>query len=217
MRLRPSGRQGPVATALSAFRRYQAEDAWTWEHLALTRARPIAGVADLGEGVEAFRREILADKAAGGTVLADVAAMRERIAAAKAPQGEFDAKIGPGRLQDIELLAETAALLAGSPERQVPAQLRAGVASGWLDEKEAAELERAADLFWGLQASSRLLTGEPLDLGKVGEGGLRLILRETGMETVDELRAAMAETGARAAEIIAARLSGDEGGAGRSS
>ena len=45
MRLRPSGRQGPVATSLAAFRRYQAEEAWTWEHLALTRARVVAGPA----------------------------------------------------------------------------------------------------------------------------------------------------------------------------
>ena len=43
MRLRPSGRPGPIATALAAFRRYQAEEAWTWEHLALTRARVVAG------------------------------------------------------------------------------------------------------------------------------------------------------------------------------
>ena len=48
MRLRPSGRQGPLATTLAAFRRYHAEDAWTWEHMALTRARIVAGPAQLG-------------------------------------------------------------------------------------------------------------------------------------------------------------------------
>ena len=48
MRLRPSGQPGPVATALPAFRRYQAEEAWTWEHMALTRARVIAGPAGAG-------------------------------------------------------------------------------------------------------------------------------------------------------------------------
>ena len=54
MRLRPSGNKGPVATSLASFRTYHRESAWTWEHLALTRARVIAGDRALGEEIAAI-------------------------------------------------------------------------------------------------------------------------------------------------------------------
>ena len=130
MRLRPSGRQGPVATSWPAFRSYQQGEAWTWEHLALTRARPIAGSEALAADVEAFRRKLLAAKGQGARVLADVADMRARLRAAKPGGGAWEAKLGPGRMMEIELLAQTAALRAGDPARRVEAQLRAGRAFG---------------------------------------------------------------------------------------
>uniref|UniRef100_UPI000A11B08C [protein-PII] uridylyltransferase family protein n=1 Tax=Salibaculum halophilum TaxID=1914408 RepID=UPI000A11B08C len=79
MRLRPSGRQGPVATAFSTFERYQMDEAWTWEHLALTRARVVAGPSDLARDVEAARARVLAAKAGGEGVRGAVAHMRARI------------------------------------------------------------------------------------------------------------------------------------------
>ncbi|MBL9053710.1 MAG: glutamine-synthetase adenylyltransferase, partial [Tabrizicola sp.] len=112
MRLRPSGRQGPVATSLESFRTYQEHEAWTWEHLALTRARVLAGEASLGAEVEALRREVIAVKGQGARVRADVAEMRGRLQAAKPALGAWDAKNGPGRIMDIELAAQTVALLA---------------------------------------------------------------------------------------------------------
>ncbi len=208
MRLRPSGRKGPVATSLTSFGRYQREEAWTWEHLALTRARPVAGPEALREAIETERRDVLAEKAEGETVLEDVAAMRARIAEAKSPDGVFDAKIGPGRLQDMELLAQTAALRAGSPVRDFAGQLESGIASGWLTEDEAETLRSSAGLFWSLQAAARLLTGAPLDLEAVGEGGLRLILRETGMESAEALIEELECRGEAAAAVIAAKLEG---------
>ena len=65
VRLRPSGRQGPVATSLESFRSYQETEAWTWEHLALTRARVMAGDAGLADEVEGFRRDVIARKGQG--------------------------------------------------------------------------------------------------------------------------------------------------------
>ena len=75
MRLRPSGRSGPVATSLQAFQTYQLEEAWTWEHLALTRGRPITGSDALAQDVETFRRELLIAKGQGPDVLSDLAEM----------------------------------------------------------------------------------------------------------------------------------------------
>ncbi len=208
MRLRPSGRQGPVATSLKAFEDYQRHEAWTWEHLALTRARAVAGSQMLGDQVETIRQSVLAEKSGGDTILQDVADMREKIAAAKAPNGDFDAKIGRGRMQDIELLAQTACLRAGSNVRETEAQLAAGVASGWLNAADGAVLQDAIGLFWSLQAAARLLTGEALDLDRIGEGGLRLILRETGVETPNDLRAVIENTYQQADQVISRLLGG---------
>ncbi|NBC96653.1 MAG: glutamine-synthetase adenylyltransferase, partial [Deinococcus-Thermus bacterium] len=103
MRLRPSGRQGPVATALPSFARYQREEAWTWEHMALTRARCVAGTPDVCAEAEAVREEILRQPREAAQVWGEVAKMRARLADAKPPQGPLDVKPGPGGLQDIEL------------------------------------------------------------------------------------------------------------------
>ncbi|SEM43229.1 glutamate-ammonia-ligase adenylyltransferase [Loktanella fryxellensis] len=206
MRLRPSGKQGPVATAWSAFRDYQQEEAWTWEHLALTRARPIAGPAVLRSGFAAFRRSLLRQKGQGIGVAADVADMRARLADAKPAQGGWDAKMGPGRLMDVELAAQTAALVTGSPLHDVPGQIAAGVAVRWLSETEGAALTRAAALFWRLQTAGRLLTGGVLDPEALGEGGRRMILRETEFVDMDALQAEMAKTAHAADQAISARL-----------
>ena len=82
-------------------------------------ARVLAGDAGLAADVEAVRRAVLAAKAGGASVLADVAAMRGRLQAAKPAAGSWEAKNGAGRLMDIELLAQTAALRAADPARQV--------------------------------------------------------------------------------------------------
>ena len=206
MRLRPSGRQGPVATSLGSFRSYQREQAWTWEHLALTRARPVAGTVELGEDIDAFRRALLAEKRDAAAVLADVAEMRARLAEAKPGDGGWEAKLGPGRMQDIELLAQAAALLSGDPARATADQLAAGRAVGWLSDDDVAMLTGAYDLFWRVQAAARLLTGARLDIADLGEGGRGFILRQTGADSFDGLAARMQDLGGRAAEIITAAL-----------
>lgn len=204
MRLRPSGRQGPVATSLDAFKDYQQDQAWTWEHLALTRARAIAGDAGLTAEIEAFRRSLLLAKSKGPTVLADVKDMRARIAEAKPVFVAAEAKIGAGRLQDIELFAQSVALMCGSAEHDLSEQLQSGVADGWLDAADAQALCAAAGFLWQLQTASRFLTAGALDLTVLGEGAKRLILRETGHATVDDLIAAI-ETSAREADNIITR------------
>jgi [glutamine synthetase] adenylyltransferase / [glutamine synthetase]-adenylyl-L-tyrosine phosphorylase len=178
MRLRPSGRQGPVATSLEAFASYQETEAWTWEHLALTRARVLVGEPTLAHDVEAFRRDLLTRKGQGPQVRADVAAMRERLKTAKPAAGSWEAKNGPGRLMDIELCAQMVALRAGSPARTVERQIAAG-ASGILSEAEQTALLDAYRLMWRLQCGTRLLTDKTLDIASLGEGGRAFLLRET--------------------------------------
>jgi glutamate-ammonia-ligase adenylyltransferase len=206
MRLRPSGRQGPVATSLQAFQDYQTNEAWTWEHLALTRARAVAGNVDLGDDVATFRAQLLQDKGQGASILKDVSEMRARIAEAKPQKGHWDAKIGAGRLQDCELFAQTAALRAGSAVHSRGAQIAAGVAKGWLNAAEAADITAAAGLFWQLQAAAGLLSDGVLEPEALGEGGRRLILRETGCTTEAELVEKIQAAAMCANKVITAKL-----------
>ncbi|SEP55118.1 bifunctional [glutamate--ammonia ligase]-adenylyl-L-tyrosine phosphorylase/[glutamate--ammonia-ligase] adenylyltransferase [Thalassovita taeanensis] len=206
MRLRPSGTQGPVATSLASFREYQLNAAWMWEHLALTRARAVAGNADVAADVDAVRQEVLARGPSAAKVLHEVAEMRERIAAAKPVSDPWEAKLGPGRLQDIELLAQAGALIAGAPERSVAAGLLAAVSGGWLSAQDQDTLLASYDLCWKIQMVSKLLTEKPLNPDTIGEGGCALLLRETGYDSIAALQGALETQSRAAAAVIAAVL-----------
>ncbi len=210
MRLRPSGRQGPVATSVQSFRDYQMTEAWTWEHLALTRARVVgtcgADAHALGNEVEALRIEVLERRGRAPAVLSDLADMRARIFAAKAPDGAWEAKIGRGRLQDIELLAQSLALRTAAPARAAPAQLRAGVRGGLIGDEPARILASARRFLWNLQCSGRLLTEKPLDMDSLGKGGQAFLLREVGAESLERLAAILSETVEAVGAIIDAAM-----------
>ena len=205
-RLRPSGRQGPVATGLASFKTYQRNEAWTWEHLALTRARPIIGPHELMDEIEAFRARLLIQVGHRAKVKADVLDMRARIAEAKVPRGPFEAKLGAGRMQDIELTAQAAALIAGIPARDTAAQLAAGVAIGWWGDADVADLCAAYGLCWTVQAASKLVVEGNFDPDTSGEGARRFVLRETQMPDMKTLETEMAIHAEKSARRIAATL-----------
>ena len=208
VRLRPSGRQGPVATSVESFRSYQETEAWTWEHLALTRARVLAGDPSLAADVETLRREILAAKGQGATVLADVADMRRRLAAAKPGAGGWDAKFGPGRLMNIELLAQTLALQAAIPARQVERQLTLGAKAQQVSQSDQTALLDAYRLCWRLQCATRLLSDRTATPDTMGEGGRVFVLRECGADTVMALTTRLDAACALAERVIEAHLQG---------
>tara|TARA_R110002051_G_scaffold25551_2_gene62340 strand:- start:3023 stop:5974 length:2952 start_codon:yes stop_codon:yes gene_type:complete len=112
MRLRPSGNKGPVATRIRAFRKYQQEEAWTWEHMALTRARMVAGDEDLGDETCAVIAEVLDRPADVAKIAADVREMRDLIEKEKPPRDIWDLKLIPGGLIDIEFIAQHLRLVA---------------------------------------------------------------------------------------------------------
>lgn len=103
-RLRPQGDKGPLAVGLSAFARYQQEEAWTWEHMALTRARVLTGSPDARAEVEAIVRAVLDRPRDFETLRADVLNMRGEMAAHKPARGPLDAKLLRGGLVDLEFL-----------------------------------------------------------------------------------------------------------------
>ena len=103
-RLRPQGNQGPLAVGLDSFERYQHEDAWTWEHMALTRARVLAGPPQASADLEKILRTVLQDRRDPERLKAAALKMRSEMAAHKAPKGELDAKLLRGGLVDLEFL-----------------------------------------------------------------------------------------------------------------
>ena len=101
-RLRPSGKDGMLAVSLESFARYQSEQAWTWEHMALTRGRPVFGSAEGRAALEAVIRETLDRPRDPAKLVADVVAMRQEMNSHKPPSGPFDLKLGAGGLVDLE-------------------------------------------------------------------------------------------------------------------
>lgn len=112
-RLRPQGEQGMLAVSLEAFAAYQRTEAWTWEHLALCRARPLAGDQAFQEKIVELIRTILAEPRNHEKVREDAAAMRADMARHKPPSGPLDVKLGPGGLVDLEFTVHVLQLTTG--------------------------------------------------------------------------------------------------------
>ncbi|SDS63954.1 glutamate-ammonia-ligase adenylyltransferase [Halopseudomonas litoralis] len=124
MRLRPSGDAGLLVTSLDAFARYQREEAWTWEHQALVRARPLAGCPRLGDKFIALRADVLGRERDEEKLRQDVLVMRQKMRdnlATQATRGgfdpvaftadaAFDLKQDAGGIVDIEFMVQYAVL-----------------------------------------------------------------------------------------------------------
>jgi [glutamine synthetase] adenylyltransferase / [glutamine synthetase]-adenylyl-L-tyrosine phosphorylase len=111
MRLRPSGNKGPVAVSLGSFRRYHAEAAWTWERMALTRARVVAGPPALRTRIEEAMAEALAQAGDADRIRGDAASMRARMLRDLPPDGAWDVKLRPGGQIEVEFIAQVLQLI----------------------------------------------------------------------------------------------------------
>jgi glutamate-ammonia-ligase adenylyltransferase len=164
MRLRPSGSKGPVAVSLAGFTRYHAESAWTWERMALTRARFVAGPPALKRKVEAAIRAAQTREADPAQVLADAAAMRARMLRDLPAEGPWDVKLMPGGLVEAEFVAQA---LQVAHAHRVPAVLSpstrvalAALAKAGILPPEEAETMIAAERLWrAIVAHLRLTVG----------------------------------------------------------
>ncbi|HVJ55385.1 MAG TPA: bifunctional [glutamine synthetase] adenylyltransferase/[glutamine synthetase]-adenylyl-L-tyrosine phosphorylase [Aliidongia sp.] len=172
MRLRPSGNAGPIASSLESFRRYHEEDAWTWERMALTRARVITGDAGLGRDIDQAIRAILTKTRDPGTLLRDVADMRRRIAKAHHDPLPWDCKHRRGALVDLEFIAQYLALEQAPRDASVltvptSAVLERMIAIGRLDYRTGHGLIRALESWHRIQQILRVRLGkvesEPVD------------------------------------------------------
>jgi glutamate-ammonia-ligase adenylyltransferase len=144
MRLRPSGNKGPVAVSLASFRRYHAEAAWTWERMALTRARVATAPPRLRAAIEAAIAEALGADVPADQVRADAAAMRGRLAREFPGKLAWDVKYRPGGMIDAEFIEQVRVLTTRAADAQ----------DAWLGE--------AWTLFFTVQSLLRILIGRRL-------------------------------------------------------
>jgi [glutamine synthetase] adenylyltransferase / [glutamine synthetase]-adenylyl-L-tyrosine phosphorylase len=199
MRLRPSGRSGPLATQIDGFASYQEREAWTWEHMALTRARVISGAPEFAARVEAILREVLCRKRDAASTAADVVEMRAAIAKEKGDGDPWDLKYAAGALVDIEFIAQylqlvhaadIAEILDTSTARTLEKAARLGV----LKPEDADVLRPAVTLFHNLTQILRLCLPGRFDPAAASAGVLALLARAGDLPDFPALQAHVAET-----------------------
>jgi [glutamine synthetase] adenylyltransferase / [glutamine synthetase]-adenylyl-L-tyrosine phosphorylase len=168
MQLRPSGRAGPVAVRLAAFESYYRTDAWTWEFMALTRLRPVAGDRDLAREVLRTSRDALARKSHDPNLTAEVLDMRRRMARDRPPASGWDLKLSEGGLVDAEFVVQHEMLRTAARRPEV---VRANTAeavetlrdAGVFSPEEALVLNDSLRFLQDLQQSIRAACGDAFD------------------------------------------------------
>jgi [glutamine synthetase] adenylyltransferase / [glutamine synthetase]-adenylyl-L-tyrosine phosphorylase len=202
LRLRPSGRSGPVATQIDGFRGYHAEEAWTWEHMALTRARVVTASPGFAARVEAVVHDTLCRKRDPASIAADVTEMRRAIAQEKGEGERWNLKYAAGGLVDIEFIAQYLQLVhaAARPDILDTATARVldtAAQAGVLPPEEADILRPAARLYHNLTQVLRLCLAAPFDAKTAGGELLGLLARAADVPDFATLEAHLSETQAR--------------------
>ncbi len=123
LRLRPEGSKGMLVVSMDAFEQYQREHAWTWEHMALCRARPVFGSPEARARAGSSIANILLSPRDPQEVIADAVKMRAEMERHKPPQSPLDVKLGPGGLIDLEFSVHVLQLT-----RQIALDPRLGIA-----------------------------------------------------------------------------------------
>jgi len=193
-RLRPNGRSGPVCTQYDGFRKYYDGEAWTWEHMALTRARPVYGPpglrAHLAETIEVALRQPR-DPA---KLIVDIDDMRERIRTQHPGDNPWHIKYRRGGLLDIEFIAQYLQLnhaadgadILSTNTREALGKLQT---AGYIDEGVAGDLLQALSTWQDLQAAIRLTAQDGFDETTAPDGQKNLLQQVGGFETFGALRA----------------------------
>ena len=213
MRLRPSGHAGPIASRIDAFLSYQREQAWTWEHMALIRARVIGGPADIVSRAADAIRQTLEQRRDPDKLLADVASMRARMAAEHTAGSIWEIKHLRGGLVDIEFIAQYLQLRHAAEHPEVLAQsttdaLARLAGAGMLDAKIAGRLIEATRLWRRVQGLLRLAAEEGF-AEEDASAGLRALLAAAGPSAnFAELKAKMTDTAETVAGIFDALVAG---------
>jgi glutamate-ammonia-ligase adenylyltransferase len=195
MQLRPSGKSGPVAVKLNRFFGYYNDEAWTWELMALTRARVVSGDTVLGDKVAATIESVLQKDRHRLTVLADARAMRSRLEAEKPAQGAWDLKSRVGGLQDIEFIAQGLQVCAAQSSDVIRgatgSAFSALVRAGEMAVEDALFLTESAQIYLGIAQLTRSAHGSGFDPEGASRGFAELLVGLGGVDTLEELQASL--------------------------
>jgi glutamate-ammonia-ligase adenylyltransferase len=216
MRLRPTGSKGPAAVSLQSFVAYHASESWTWEHMALTRARVVAGFdwrgvsapgAELRARLEAAIRRRLTAAGDGARVIADARDMRARMAETFSDSSPWDLKYARGGLVDIEFVAQALQLVhaPAQPEVLNPntiAALHNLGAAGILSGADTAILVASAALQHALTQVLRVALDETPKMAEATPGLKALLVEAGGAADFAALEARLFELQARTRGIF---------------
>jgi glutamate-ammonia-ligase adenylyltransferase len=211
MRLRPSGRAGPVATRIDSFAEYQDHEAWTWEHMALTRARVISSSPGFKEKIEYVIREVLTRRRDMTIIANDVLEMRQAIADEKGDKDIWDLKYAAGGMIDIEFLAQYLQLVHAADKPGILSVrtlqvLDNAVRLGVLPSSDADVLRPAARLYHDLTQILRLCVSSGFKPETAGEDLLRVMTRAGDAPDFSALEAQVRETQAEVRAIFLRNL-----------
>jgi len=199
MRLRPSGRKGPVATQLRAFVHYQTHEAESWEHMSLCRARTVAGDAQLARQAQDAIAAVLREKRDPTVLRGEILAMRRLIAQEKGDQEPWDLKLASGGLTDLDFIAQYLILLHGRdyPDLvnvETEKVLAAAGRCRLLERNLAEDLVGAHRLYLAVMQMVRLTIEGPFDPGRAAAGVLRRIATAADLPDFARLRSQIEET-----------------------
>src|SRR5262245_37277119 len=199
MRLRPSGRAGPLAAQIGGFAGYQENEAWTWEHMALTRARVVSASPAFAARIEEVIGAVLRRARDRAMTAGDVVEMRNAIATEKGDADRWDLKYVAGGLIDIEFIAQYLQLVHAAESPDILDTSTARVLDkawrlGLLAAEDAEVLRPAVRLYHDLTQILRLTLPGPFDPKSAAPGLLALLARAADVPDFATLDAFIAET-----------------------
>lgn len=212
MRLRPSGRAGPVAVSFPAFKHYQNEEAWTWEHMALTRLRFVAGDEALGRDVLRIAADAICARACSPRrkqIPSDITDMRQTLYREKPGSGLWDLKTAKGALIDIEFMAQQEMLLRARPDliRANTALALSGLADADdPDNEDWCFLRAGLNLLSALQQLQRLAIGNEPGEAVMPEGLKARMCRAVGEEDFSMLEQRLSNVKTRVHTLAGEKL-----------
>ena len=197
MRLRPTGNKGPAAVSLESFSAYHASESWTWEHMALTRARAVAGPENLCRRIEEEIHHRLARKPDAAKILRDVREMRAKVETTYPGRNAWDLKYAPGGLMDVEFIAQTLQLLHAHDHPDIldsntVAALEKIAKHQLLTTADASLLLDAARLYQALTQALRIALDDVLDANAATPALKALLARAGGVPDFTALQARLA-------------------------
>lgn len=174
-RLRPSGNAGPLATHIDGFLKYQREEAWVWEAQSLTRARAVAGDAELSQRLEAEIPDILANHKNRNVLEKEILDMRKRIEKEKGSKNIWDLKTVAGGFLDIEFIAQWLAIKNGSDGQTGTKAILANSQHKEISPAEREKLLHTFDIYNSLLQYQRICIGERFDIKLASDSYLEII------------------------------------------